>query len=174
MAPAESAVPPTVERMRESANEGLTALNAAIAIAQLDPHSWADLEQYRKDYVKASKAGDTEGQAFLIQAMAEVFHTTDLAKARDLDAIEAELRAGASGAAAFAALDARDRSFMQNLATLRAGAGLDTQRKLAEAAGLHINTIRSIEHKKRCPQFATLKKLAGALGVPVTQLAPAS
>ncbi|MCA9294768.1 MAG: helix-turn-helix transcriptional regulator [Phycisphaerales bacterium] len=173
MATAEKNVPAGVAKLRDALDTESTAMHAAIAIAQLDPHSWQDLEQYRKDYVKASKAGDTEVQEFLIQAMAEVFHAPDPAKARTLDAIEAELRSSEAGAKAFAALDERDRIFMDNLATLRSKHGLDTQKKLADAAGVHVNTIRSIEHKRRCPQFATLKKLAKALGVPVTKLAPA-
>ena len=173
MATVDQHVPDAVAKLRDALSTQSVAMQAAVAIARLDPHSWEDLEQYRKDYVKASRAGDTEVQEFLIQAMAEVFYVPDLSKARTLDAIEAELRSSKAGAEAFAALDERDRVFMENLTTLRAERGFDTQKKLAAAAGVHVNTIRAIEQKKRCPQFATLKKLAHALGVSVTDLAPA-
>jgi transcriptional regulator with XRE-family HTH domain len=58
----------------------------------------------------------------------------------------------------------------KRLQRLRQGAGL-SQSQLADAAGVPVGTIRSIEYDRRGPLLETAVKLAGALGVSLDELA---
>jgi transcriptional regulator with XRE-family HTH domain len=59
--------------------------------------------------------------------------------------------------------------FGENLARLRERAGV-TQEEVAWRASLHRTEIGLLERGGRIPRIDTLAKLAGALGVPPTQL----
>jgi len=45
-----------------------------------------------------------------------------------------------------------------------------TQKELAKKAGLHLVSVGQIEAKMRTPTLETRKKLAKALGIPITDL----
>ena len=57
--------------------------------------------------------------------------------------------------------------------SLRKRTGL-TQTQLAERSGIPQGHISNLERGKHSPSFATLEKLAGALGVPVFDLDPSA
>jgi XRE family transcriptional regulator, fatty acid utilization regulator len=65
-------------------------------------------------------------------------------------------------------VSARDR-FADNVRTLREQHGM-TQEQLAEASGLHLNTISKLENKHREPKLTVITKVAGALDVPLGPL----
>ena len=59
--------------------------------------------------------------------------------------------------------------FAENVRGLRERRGM-TQEQLAEASGLHLNTISKLENKHREPKVAAIAKLAKGLGVPLGPL----
>ncbi len=65
-------------------------------------------------------------------------------------------------------LQARDR-FADNARELREQRGM-TQEQLADASGLHLNTISKLENKEREPLMTTIAKLAKGLEVPLGPL----
>jgi transcriptional regulator with XRE-family HTH domain len=62
----------------------------------------------------------------------------------------------------------RDR-FADNVRELRERRHM-TQEQLAEAAGLHLNTISKLENKHREPKVTAIAKLAKGLDVPLGPL----
>jgi DNA-binding XRE family transcriptional regulator len=74
----------------------------------------------------------------------------------------------------YAELRERDRrrreNFFKKYASLKAKAGLETQARVAEAAGLHRTQISAIESGKHIPQHKTLQKIAKALKVDIAEL----
>lgn len=63
-------------------------------------------------------------------------------------------------------------TFSARLRALRAAAGL-TQQQLADAAGVHAQTVQHFEYGvKDDPRMSTLRKLAAALGVAPGDLIP--
>ena len=63
------------------------------------------------------------------------------------------------------------RFFARRVRQLRTDAGL-SQQKVADLAGLSVSAVRMFEYGTREPTFATLVKLAGALGVELSAFAP--
>ncbi|WP_028478323.1 helix-turn-helix domain-containing protein [Nocardia sp. CNY236] len=67
-------------------------------------------------------------------------------------------------------LDHTGRDLGERLASIRKRRSL-TQPELAEASGVSLSTVCKIEQRENCaPRVATLRKLAGALGVPTSVL----
>ena len=64
---------------------------------------------------------------------------------------------------------ANEKETIRRLVLLREHRGM-TMRQLADAAGLHENTISNIEHGLKHPRIETLAMLADALGVDLGQL----
>jgi DNA-binding XRE family transcriptional regulator len=67
-------------------------------------------------------------------------------------------------------LDARRHKFQRKYFSLRAKAGLRTQREVAQKAGLRRSYVAVIESSAHLPQQKTLQKLAKAFGVDVAEL----
>ena len=65
--------------------------------------------------------------------------------------------------------ESADKHAGQRLRTLRLKAGL-TQVALAESSGVDANTIARLERGEHTPSNPTLKKLAEALGVKVSDI----
>jgi transcriptional regulator with XRE-family HTH domain len=65
-------------------------------------------------------------------------------------------------------VSARDR-FADNVRALREQRDM-TQEQLAEASGLHLNTISKLENKHREPKVTAIAKVAKGLEVPLGPL----
>ncbi len=65
-----------------------------------------------------------------------------------------------------------DSGFGPALSGLRAAKGL-TQKELAEAAGLHPNTVAKLERSDQEPNWPVVIALAGALGITPNEFRPA-
>lgn len=159
------------QTQREAVESEYRALNAAIAIAQMDPHSWSDLKKYREQLEQAKAGDDAEAVEYLVSAIAEVFERTDPAQSVSVEQWEASLAASPGGQEARAAAHAVGESFFKRYTDLKARAGFKTQRDVAEAAGLSVTTVQAIEARKTRPQAKTIQALARAFGVDASELA---
>lgn len=70
------------------------------------------------------------------------------------------------------AVDAARCRFHRQYMLLKARAGLSTIHEVARKAGISPTTVHGIEKHAVRPQFRTVRKLAAAFGVPVTELWP--
>jgi DNA-binding XRE family transcriptional regulator len=137
-------------------------LNAALAIAQMDPHSLDDLVCYLRDLEQAHRTGDEEAQEYLVEAIAEVFTRIDVSAVGDIGSWEASLAASPDGQAAVHQVEADAKRFLERYRDLKSRSGLKTQRDVAAAAGLSLTTVNAIEQGAVRPHFKTLEKLAAA------------
>jgi DNA-binding XRE family transcriptional regulator len=163
-------LPPAIQERQKRAASASTALDAAIAIAQMDPHSREDLICYLKALGEAQAAGDMEECEYLIEAIAEVFLVLENDGAPDLDAWIDQAGQHAEGRRAQRALEKESKQFFARYQQLKSHAGLKTIRQVAQACGLSPTTVQAIELQRVKPQAGTLQKLAKGLGVTLEEL----
>ena len=163
-------LPPAIEQKQKQAAGASTALNAAVAIAQMDPHSREDLICYLQALDAAQAAGDEQECAYLIEAITEVFLVTDDGEAPELDAWIDQGQQAPEGRRAQRALEQETAHFVSRYQALKAQAGLKTIRQVAEACELSPTTVQAIELQRVKPQMGTLQKLAKGLGAPLEEL----
>jgi DNA-binding XRE family transcriptional regulator len=135
-------------------------LNAALAIAQMDPHSLDDLVCYLRDLEQAQRTENEEAQEYLVEAIAEVFTRVEVSAAGDIASWEAAVAASPDGQAAVHQVEADAKRFLEKYRELKSRSGLRTQREVAAACGLSLTTVNAIEQGAVRPHFKTLEKLA--------------
>lgn len=156
---------------KQAADRRHDVLSAVAAIIALDPHSREDLVCHIQTLNAAQAAGDTEEQAYVHEAIKEVFSLgTDPADMPDLEQWRAEAASGPAGRAASDELDRETDVFFQKYAELKERAGLHTIRAVAAAAGISATTVLAIEKQRTKPQCKTIHALAKAFGVPAAEL----
>ncbi len=163
-------LPAEIEAEQRQAQGRSSALSAAAALAQMDPHSREDLICYLQALTEAQAASDEEETRYLIKAIAEVFMIEDDAASPDLDAWEAEANRTPEGRNALQKNQKRSRSFLARYHELKAAAGLKTLRDVAKASGLSPTTVQAIETQSVKPQAKTIQALAKAFKVEVGRL----
>lgn len=91
---------------------------------------------------------------------------------KTVEQIEAELLDTDEGKQAAKELDSEQQEFLNRYFKHKSALGLTTQKSVAELTGMHVQQISSLESGKYFPQFKTIKKIADAFGIAVTDLIP--
>lgn len=131
----------------------------------LDEDLWGALGNLRRSYRKAGAGGNAALREAVVTSAATLLRPAD-----GLGDGDEPPAARAAAAEADATATAAEReSFLQRYWRLRPK-HLRTQREVAAAAGVHINTIAAIENGRARPQYRTVAKLAAAFGVSAEEL----
>jgi len=107
----------------------------------------------------------------VIQAMQELHRErldSDHESLQTLDDDEHEMLKTHEGREAAEKLDRETAAFLRAYRKNKARLGLETQEEVAELTGINRRHISAIERGVHKPQFRTIKRLADAFGVPVT------
>ena len=164
-------IPESIRRRQQRAESKSDALNSAIAIAQMDPHSREDLICYFQALNECQASGDGQDEvAYLIDAIAEVFSLPSDEKVPDIDEWTADVQKSPEGRKAAVELKKETGSFFARYHELKDAAGLRTIKEVADAAGLSPTTVQAIESQRVKPQVRTVQALAKAFGVGVGAL----
>ncbi len=159
-----------IKEKQERLAERSVALDAAITIAEMDPHSREDLICYLQALSESKAVGDDAERNYLIEAIAEVFVASEDHDTPDLDGWAAEAHESVEGRGAAKRLDDETSAFLKRYRELKNAAGFKTIRDVAEAAGLSPTTVQAVESLQVKPQERTIQALARAFGVNVTDL----
>lgn len=141
------------------------ALNAPIALMQMEPDAIEDLGVYLKSLSEAVQAKDHDKIAYLLDAINDVFSVPDTTEGPDVDGMLQQMRKTPEGAVAVEQVEAENEGFMTRYVQAKTGAGLQTQREVAERCGVSKTTVNAIETERVAPQFRTVERLAKGLGV---------
>lgn len=158
-----------IEKCKRVADQS-RALDAAVAIAQMDPHSREDLACYMKELSEAQERGDQDHVTYLVGAIVEVFASRTNHDAPDLDAWQAEGEHTPEGKRASERYDQESRRFVARYQHFKARANFQTIQQVADAAGLSPTTVQAVEAQRVKPQMRTIQALAKAFGVDVSEL----
>lgn len=142
-----------------------SAISAAAAIVQMDPHARADLITYMKAFNAAERAGDEGELEYLVKAILEVLEFDTVDDGVDLNGWENEIASSPQGKKAEEALRKKSEAFFRSYESAKARSRLKTIRAVAKAAGLSPTTVQAIEKQRVKPQFKTILSLARAFGV---------
>jgi transcriptional regulator with XRE-family HTH domain len=165
----------------------LGATSAAIAIVQMDPHIRNDLALFlqslnetQSDLTRAREAGDQdqadeleEDMGDIVSAIVELFEHNEIDQFRNaptLDSFEADLRVTHAGELEHANERAALNRLVRRYHEAKARSGLETIAQVAEAAGLSPTTVQAVESGRVRPHYRTVKKLAEAFGVELSDL----
>ncbi len=154
-----------MERQNASAMRQVVALSLPITLAQLDPNGLSDLLCYVKCLSEAMQRNDADGVAEAQQAIREVFELPDTTEGVEVGETLEEMKSSPDGAAAVAEMEAENTSFMSRYIEAKSEKGLGSQRAVADACDMSVNTVNAIETQRTAPQFRTMEKLAKGLGV---------
>lgn len=147
------------------------ALNATVAIFQLDPRAREDLACYLRALDAAVEARDEEEQRYVFDSIRELFFPVGSGEPpADVSEWRAHAASTVQGRRAAEQLDEDDRRFLARYQDLKSKRGLETQQAVAAACGLSINTINAVETQRVKPQTRTLQRIAAGLGVSVEEL----
>lgn len=163
-------VPEEIKKKQHRAEAQSKGLNAAIAIAEMDPHSREDLRCYLKALTEAQQAGEEDEIEYLIDAIAEVFGSASDGGAPDLETWSDEALQTPAGRDAVREVAADAEAFLARYQRLKAAAGMTTLQQVADAAGLSPTTVQAFETQRVKPHAGTLQKLAKAFRVEVSEL----
>ena len=154
-----------ITEMKQHEDKRHSALSAAAAIAQMDPHAREDLITYLKAFNDAQAAGDEQDQNYLLKAIIEVFEIDSTENGPDLGAWEAQIKSSPKGQDADKRLQTETDIFFKAYLREKARSGLTTIRSIAEAANLSPTTVQAIEKQRVKPQFKTIQALAKAFHI---------
>ena len=154
------------ETRAESGRVGLEETTLTTAIAVLVERIGALQKEDRDDLFELSKVLFTENSREELESAARAMQ--EILEQAPIEVKKLDMSPSASPGLArwIEYVSARIRS-------LRKGAGL-TQTQLSERSGIPQGHISNLERGKHSPSFATLKKLAGAIGVPISDLDPSA
>ncbi len=163
-----------MKQRTDSAARELGANYAAWTIAMMDPHAIKDLEWFIQALREAKDNNDTEAIRSHMESIREVLYppSTELLEgALDLDAFEAKASSTSAGVAARKEVADALQGFFERYLKHKEVAGFSTQNEVAEAAGISLSTVQSIESGRVRPQYKTVQALASAFDVSVDELA---
>ncbi|MEK6703989.1 MAG: hypothetical protein AABZ53_17155, partial [Planctomycetota bacterium] len=130
---------------RDAVAEELGAIDAALAIGNLDPHAITDLRAFLSDLKGARERGDQASAAYVLDAIAGLFRPTDMNAAVDNESVLAALEATSAGAEALKRTQERATRFAATYRRLKEGAGVSTQQEVAALCGLGLATVQAME-----------------------------
>jgi transcriptional regulator with XRE-family HTH domain len=141
----------------------------AAAILSLDDRQMEHLSVWLSDYRRLRTENDKSTMEYLSCTLLEIFTP---ASGESID-IEEWLEKNFDPQVLKEARDAVQREreeFFDKYQGLKVKSGLNTYKKLADAAGISVTTIQQIEKRRIKPQFRTIEKLAKAFGVDPIEL----
>jgi len=165
-----STLPEEFMKAQKQAEGKSIALNAAMAIAEMDPHSREDLLCYVTALNEAQQAGDDDEMHYLVKAITEVFMIDEDSIAIDMDAWEAEAEKSPEGRKARQIIQDENHTFIAHYQQLKSQAGFRTIHEVAEASGLSPTTVQAFEAQRVKPQARTIQALANAFKISVAEL----
>lgn len=139
-------------------------------VADLSDERWKLLRSCRSDYRKHMSAGDEESAAFVIGTIAELLTPPEFVQWIPYEQWVAEQRTDPQARARGEEFLREQADFHRNYMRFKSAAGLDTQRAVAEAAGVSVTTVNMIETGHAKPHFRTIQKIARAFGVATEDL----
>ena len=145
---------------------------AAVArrIGELDDHAWSALAEYRAGLREAAAENDEESAAFLLKAIEEAIFPGARGDYIDYETFRRSVEADPELRRLDEAHRADRAEFFRRYQEAKARSGLTTYREIAAKAGVSVTTVQAVESRVGKPHFRTIKKLADAFGVDVTEL----
>ncbi len=140
---------------------------AALRFLALSSEQWEALSVLRAGFNEATDKQDQEAMHSFVRYAQEV-----LAGPREhpADAVTDELPIPPGGESLIEQVDLERRGFFERYFAAKAKSPFRTQADVARAAKLSPATVQAIESRQVKPHFGTIKKLATAFGVDVSQL----
>ena len=139
-------------------------------IASLDDDAWSLISEHRAGLREARAEGDAESAEFLFRGIERALFPPSRADDIDYETFRRSVEADPELGRLDEAHRADRADFFRRYQEAKARSGLTTYREIAAKAGVSVTTVQAVESRVGKPHFRTIKKLADAFGVDVTEL----